>query len=327
MGYAGGLNMRKIVVLDGYTENPGDLSWDVLKAYGELAIYDRTPEHLTAERMKDAEIVLTNKTGISGKDMEENPALKFISVLATGYNVVDLAAARKRGITVSNVPAYGTESVAQFTMALLLELCHHVGAHSDSVHQGRWTSCQDFCYWEYPLVELSGKTLGIIGFGRIGRSVARMASAFGMRVLVCAAHEIPEHDLSEQIQSAELEKIYRESDVLTLNCPLTAENQGMICRETIRQMKTGAFLINTARGGLLQEADVAEALREGKLGGAALDVVSKEPIERENPLLQAPNTILTPHIAWAPKEARQRLMEVTAENIRAFLEGKPVHVV
>lgn len=319
--------MRKIVVLDGYTENPGDLSWDALGTYGRLTVYDRTPAEETARRMEGAEIVLTNKTVITREHMERNPQLKFISVLATGYNVVDLKAARERGIVVSNVPAYGTESVAQFTMALLLELCHHVGAHSASVHSGRWSSCPDFCYWEHPLTELAGKTLGIIGFGKIGRSVARMAAGFGMKVLVCGAHPVPEQYLGGPVQSASLEKIYAEADILTLHCPLTEENKEMIRRETIEKMKPGFWLINTARGALVREQDLAEALRTGQAGAAALDVVSQEPIRPDNPLLHTPNTILTPHIAWAPREARQRLMDVTVENIRGFVNGTPVNMV
>lgn len=319
--------MKKIVVLDGYTENPGDLSWDSLQEFGDITVYERTSSELTAQRIRGAEIVLTNKTQISRKIMEESVDLKFVGVLATGYNIVDIEAAREFGITVSNVPDYGTDAVAQFTMALLLELCHHVGKHSESVHQGQWSKCPDFCYWEYPLIELKGKIMGIVGFGRIGRRVAELAQAFGMKVLVCSHHEIPEKYLKGTIRSVSVDEIYRKSDVISLHCPLTEENEAMICRETIEKMKQGVWLINTARGGLIREKELAEALKSGRVGGAAVDVVSSEPITADNELLGCENIIITPHIAWAPREARQRLMDITVENIRGYLLGNPIHVI
>ena len=309
----------KIVILDGFTENPGDLSWDGLRACGDLTVYDRTPADLTA--------VFTNKTIISAEIMEKCPALKFIGVLATGVNIVDIKAASDRGIVVSNVPAYGTASVAQFTMALLLELCHHVGAHSQAVKNGEWGSCPDFCFWKYPLTELAGKTMGIIGFGNVGRTVARMALAFGMKVLAYSHHEIPGELLTDGIRSVDLEELYRQADVISLHCPLSEKNTGMINKQSIARMKDGVFLINTARGPLINEADLKEALESGKVGGAAVDVISREPAAADNPLLKAPNMIITPHIAWAPREARQRLMDITVENMKAYLDGRPIHVV
>lgn len=317
----------KIVVLDGYTENPGDLSWDELGRLGDLTVYERTCAAETAERMQGAEAVYTNKTVISDEIMEKCPGLRFIGVLATGVNIVDLEAAAKRGIVVSNVPSYGTASVAQFTMALLLELCHHVGEHSRAVKEGEWSSCPDFCFWKYPLVELAGKTMGIIGFGNVGQAVARLALAFGMKVLVCGHREIPDELLADGIRQSELEELYRQSDVISLHCPLSEKNKGMINRETIEKMKDGVFLINTARGPLVNEVDLKNALVSGKVGGAAADVVSAEPVSEDNPLLEAPNMIITPHIAWAPKEARQRLMDIAVENLKAYIQGKPIHVV
>ena len=315
----------KIVILDGFTENPGDLSWDGLRACGDLTVYDRTPADLTAQRMQGAEAVFTNKTIISAEIMEKCPALKFIGVLATGVNIVDIKAASDRGIVVSNVPAYGTASVAQFTMALLLELCHHVGAHSQAVKNGEWGSCPDFCFWKYPLTELAGKTMGIIGFGNVGRTVARMALAFGMKVLAYSHHEIPGELLTDGIRSVDLEELYRQADVISLHCPLSEKNTGMINKQSIARMKDGVFLINTARGPLINEADLKEALESGKVGGAAVDVISREPAAADNPLLKAPNMIITPHIAWAPREARQRLMDITVENMKAYLDGRPLH--
>ncbi|MDO5415856.1 MAG: D-2-hydroxyacid dehydrogenase [Lachnospiraceae bacterium] len=317
----------KIVVLDGYTENPGDLSWDGIREFGQLTVYERTETAaLAEERMQGAEVVYTNKTVLSAELLDRCPELKFIGVLATGYNVVDVKAASERGITVCNIPAYGTEAVAQFTMGLLLELCHHIGSHSDSVKAGEWTVSRDFCYWNYPLVELAGKTMGIIGFGRIGQAVARLAQAFGMRVLAYSRHPKPELE-TESCRMASLEELLEQSDVISLHCPLTEENRGLICRENIEKMKDGVFLINTARGPLIVEKDLKEALACGKVGGAAVDVVSAEPICWDNPLLTAENIIITPHIAWASKEARQRLMDIAAGNLKAFLEGRPVNVV
>lgn len=318
----------KIVVLDGYTENPGDLSWEGLAALGELTVYDRTelsdPQAAIA-RIGDAELVFTNKTPITRAVLEACPSIRFIGVLATGYNVVDTACARERGIPVSNVPAYGTASVSQFSMALLLEICHHIGHHSQSVHAGNWASSPDWCYWDYPLIELEGKTLGVIGFGRIGRQEGRIARAFGMEVLAC--DPCPTEEGRQIAAYVSLEELYVRSDVISLHCNLTAENVGMINRDAIAKMKDGVILINNARGQLLVEADVAEALNSGKLAAAGLDVVSTEPIRPDNPLLRAKNCILTPHISWAPRESRQRIMDCSAANARAFLAGRPQNVV
>ena len=315
-----------IVVLDGYTENPGDLSWDSLRQYGELTVYDRTPEDQIVERIGKGEIIYTNKTPITRETLEQCPSIRFIGTLATGYNVVDVKAAAERKIPVCNIPGYGTQAVAQFTMGLLLELCHHIGAHSDSVKAGEWSACPDFCYWKYPQMELAGNTMGIIGFGSIGREVGRLAQAFGMKVLAYSSTRHPELE-TENCRYAELEELFSDSDVISLHCPLFPETEGIINRSVINKMKDGVLIINTARGPLIVESDLREALDSGKVGGAALDVVSREPITPDNPLLEAPNIILTPHIAWAPKESRQRLMDIAAENLKAFLAGSPIHVV
>ena len=320
-------NMKmKIVVLDGYTENPGDLSWDGLTSCGELTVYDRTPAELTAERIGDAEAVYTNKTPITEEILDRCPGIRFIGTLATGYNVVDVKAAAERGIPVCNIPGYGTAAVAQFTMGLLLELCHHIGAHSESVKAGEWSACPDFCYWKFPQMELAGKTMGIIGYGSIGREVGRLAHAFGMRVLANARTRRPELE-TDWCRYAELDELFAQSDVISLHCPLFPETEGLINRDSIAKMKDGVLILNTARGPLIVEKDLREALDAGKVGGAALDVVSKEPIEPENPLLGAENIIFTPHIAWAPRESRQRLMDIAVENLRAFMQGTPVNVV
>lgn len=318
----------KIVVLDGYTENPGDLSWEPLAQLGELTVYDRTSLTDEAEaiaRIGDAPLVFTNKTPITRRVLEACPQLRFIGVLATGYNVVDCDAARARGIPVANVPAYGTAAVAQFAIALLLELCHHIGHHDRSVHAGNWAGCRDFCYWDYPLVELDGKTLGVIGFGRIGQAVGRIAGAMGMRVL--AYSRTVREEGKPLAQYVELDTLLRESDVISLHCPLTPETQGIINRDTIAKMKDGALLINNSRGPLIVERDLADALNCGKLAGAAVDVASAEPIRPDNPLLAAKNCMITPHISWASRESRQRIMDCAAANLRAYLEGRPVHVV
>lgn len=315
----------KIVITDGYAVNPGDLCWDAFHAFGQVIHYDRTPDELAAQRIGDAEIALINKTAVSAEVMDACPNLKLICVMATGYNVVDCAAARARNIAVCNVPAYGTAAVAQFTFALLLELCHMVGHHSNSVHAGNWCTCPDFCYWNTPQMELAGKTMGIIGFGRIGRAVGTIAKAFGMRVLAYNRSRCPEGEaIAEYV---DLETILSQSDILSLHCPQTPQTSGIICKENLSKMKDGAILINTARGPLIDEAAVAEALRSGKLRGAAVDVISEEPMVDSNPLLNAPNCIITPHMAWAPVESRQRIMDCTIDNIRAFLEGAPIHVV
>ncbi len=317
----------KIVILDGYTENPGDLSWEGIGSMGDLTVYERTAEEQIEERIGDARVVLTNKTPITGEIMGKCPNLEYVGVLATGVNVVDLDAARERGITVTNVPAYSTDSVAQFTMALLLELCHHAGAHSDAVKAGEWSRCPDFCFWNYPLVELAGKKMGIIGFGRIGQAVARLAKAFGMEVLAYGRRGIRQELLEEGMRGVSLEELYAQADVVSLHCPLTEENRGMICRESIEKMKPGVFILNTARGPLINEEDLREGILSGRVGGAAVDVAAREPIPADSPLLTAPNLIITPHIAWAPREARERLMNTAVENLRAYLAGDPVNVV
>ena len=318
----------KIVVLDGYTENPGDLSWTELEKLGQLTVYDRTAYEespLIAQRIGNAEIIVTNKTPISQQTLEQCPNLKLIAVLATGYNVIDCAAARKKGISVVNVPTYGTASVSQYSIALLLEICHHIGHHDQSVHAGNWANNADWCYWDYPLIELEGKTMGIIGFGRIGQAEGRIARALGMRVL---AYDLYPSDSGRAIGAyVDLDTLYRQSDVISLHCNLTPENTRMINKDSIAKMKDGVILINNARGQLIDEQDVADALNSGKLAAAGLDVVYTEPIREDNPLLKAKNCIITPHISWAPKESRQRIMDVTSENIRAFLAGRPQNVV
>lgn len=316
----------KIVVLDGKTLNPGDLSWEELESFGDLMVYDRTPADLVVERSAAAEILLTNKTPLSAEALSQLPDLRYIGVLATGYNIVDVEAAERHGVTVTNVPTYGTHSVAQMVFALLLELCHHVQAHSEAVRQGEWSRSVDFCFWNYPLVELAGKTMGIIGFGRIGRQVARIASAFGMHVLATE----PKHENPPELEDfswAEIPELLAAADVVSLHCPLFPETEGLINRENIERMKRSAFLINTSRGGLVVDADLAEALGTGRIAGAGLDVLTTEPPEIENPLLRAKNCLITPHISWATKEARARLMGTAIGNVEAFLAGRPVNVV
>lgn len=318
----------KIVVLDGYTLNPGDLSWDGLRALGELTVYDRTP-HERAEilrRIGDAEAVYTNKTPLDGEIFARCPNLRFVGVLATGYNVVDVAAARAHGVTVCNVPAYGTDAVAQFAIAMLLEICHGVARHSQAVHDGRWASSADFCFWDTPQIELAGKTMGIIGFGRIGRATARIAAALGMRVL--AYNDGRETEEGRKLgEYVALDELLAQSDVVALHCPLTEKTRGIICCETIAKMKDGVILLNNGRGPLIVEEDLAAALTSGKVYAAGLDVVSVEPIREDNPLLKAPNCWITPHISWATKEARERLMRIAVGNLEAFLAGKTVNVV
>ena len=318
----------KIVVLDGYTENPGDLSWEELGKLGELTVYDRTSLTDEAEaiaRIGDAEIVFTNKTPITRKVLDACPGIRFISLLATGYNCVDYAYAREKGIPVANVPTYGTASVGQFAIALLLEICHHIGHHDASVHAGNWERCADWCYWDYPLIELDGKTMGIIGFGRIGQTTGRIARAMGMEVLAYDSHP---SDAGRAIaEYVDLDALLSRSDVVALHCPLFPETEGIINRETIAKMKDGAILLNNSRGPLVVEQDLADALNAGKLAAAGLDVVSTEPIRGDNPLLKAKNCIITPHISWAPRESRQRIMDITANNVKSFLDGNPVNVV
>jgi glycerate dehydrogenase len=316
----------KIVVLDGATLNPGDLSWDDLAAQGKLTVYDRTaPEHVV-ERIGDAEIVFTNKTGITRAHFAACPGIRFIGVLATGYNVVDIRAAREKGIDVCNIPTYGTMSVAQFATALLLELCHRVGRHDDDVHAGNWAKCVDFCYWLNSPVELDGKTLGLIGFGRIGQAFARIAQALGMNILVYD-RVIDKSLESAALRYATLDELYASADVISLHCPLFDNNRGMINKHAIARMKRGVMLINTSRGPLIDEQDLADALRSGHVAGAAVDVLSSEPPGTDNPLLAAPNCIVTPHIAWATAEARQRLMRIAVENLIGFRNGTPRNVV
>ena len=316
----------KIVVLDGYTENPGDLSWEGLAQFGELTVYDRTGgEEEVIRRIGEAEVVFVNKVPISRRVLDACPNIKFISVLATGYNVIDVKAAAEKGIPVSNVPSYGTAAVAQFAMALLLEVCHHVAHHSEAVHAGRWAANPDWCFWDYPLIELAGKTMGIIGFGRIGRATGRIARAMGMEVL---AYSRSIREEGKKIaEYVDLDSLLARSDVIALHCPLFPETEGIINRENIAKMKDGVIIINNSRGQLVVEQDLADALNSGKIYAAGLDVVSTEPIRPDNPLLGAKNCPITPHISWAPKESRQRIMDASVENLRAFLAGKPVNVV
>ena len=316
----------KIVVLDGYTENPGDLSWEGLAQFGQLRVYDRTgSEEEVIRRIGDAEVVFVNKVPISRRVLDACPNIRFISVLATGYNVIDVKAAAEKGIPVSNVPAYGTAAVAQFAMALLLEVCHHVAHHSEAVHQGRWASNPDWCFWDYPLIELSGKTMGIIGFGRIGQATGRIARAMGMEVL--AYSRSVREEVKALAEYVDLDSLLARSDVIVLHCPLFPETEGIINKANIAKMKDGVIIINNSRGQLVVEQDLAEALNSGKVLAAGLDVVSTEPIRPDNPLLGAKNCLITPHISWAPRESRQRIMDASVENLRAFLAGKPVNVV
>ena len=318
--------MTKIVVLDGYTENPGDLSWDDLGALGSLTVYDRTPAEKIIERIGDADAVYTNKTPISKETLEACPNIRFIGVLATGYNVVDVDAAKEKGVMVANIPTYGTAAVAQFAIAMLLEICHHVAHHSDAVFAGRWTSNDDWCFWDYPLIELMGKTMGIIGFGRIGQSTARIAQALGMSVLANDKFQVPEL-VTDTCRYAEIDELFEKSDVIALHCPLFPDTQGIINKDTIAKMKDGVIILNNSRGPLIVEQDLADALNSGKVYAAGLDVVSTEPIKMDNPLLKAKNCLITPHISWAPKESRQRLMDIAVDNLRQFLAGNPVNIV
>mgnify|MGYP001334094294 CR=1 FL=1 len=317
--------MTQIVVLDGYTLNPGDLSWTALEALGALALYDVTPPELTVSRARSAEIVLTNKTVLTRTVLAQLPRCRYVGVLATGYNVVDLPAATERGIVVTNVPAYGTHSVAQATVALLLELTNHVGHHAQTVREGRWSRNRDFCYWDRPLIELAGLTMGLIGLGRIGQAVAEIAHAFGMSVL--AYDPLPAPAAPPWLRRVELDEVFRQSDVVSLHCPLTAANTGLVNAARLALMKPTAFLLNTARGPLVNEADLAAALNAGRIAGAGLDVLAVEPPAPDNPLLQARHCVITPHIAWATRQARLRLLATAVANVRAFLAGTPENVV
>lgn len=318
----------KIVVLDGYTENPGDISWEPLERLGEFSVYDRTSfveASIIAERIGDAQVAVTNKTPISRNTIDACPNLKLIAVLATGYNVVDYEYAKEKNIPVVNVPTYGIAAVGQYSIAMLLEICHHIGHHDRSVHEGNWANNADWCYWDYPLIELDGKTIGIIGFGRIGQTEGRIAKVMGMKVLACDPY--PNASGEKIAEYVDLDTLYAKADVVSLHCNLTPENTGMINSESIAKMKDGVILINNARGQLINEQDVADALNAGKIAAAGLDVVYSEPIKVDCPLLGAKNCIITPHISWASKECRQRIMDITAANIDAFVKGNPVNVV
>ena len=315
----------KIVVLDGYTINPGDLSWDGLNELGNLVVYERTPAGEIVNRSINAEIILTNKTPLGKNVLDKLPGLKCIGVLATGYNVIDVAEAKKRGIIVTNVPGYASPSVAQMTFALLFELCLHVQRHSDSVMAGKWADSEDFCYWDYPLVELSDKTIGIIGFGNIGRKVAEIAAAFDMNILWYDRFEfnLPQ----KKYKKAELSELLEQSDVISIHCPLTPETEGLINSDNLRKMKKSTFLINTARGPIIVENDLADALNHDIISGAGLDVLSIEPPVYNNPLFEAKNCIITPHISWATKESRCRCMDIAVNNLKSHLRGESVNVV
>lgn len=316
----------KLVVLDGYTLNPGDLTWDDLKTFGELVVYDRTPTDKIIERGRDAEIILTNKTRLNGETIHALPELKYIGVMATGFNIVDTEAASRKGIVVTNSPGYGTHSVAQITFALLLELCQHVQRHSDSVAKGNWSRSRDWSYWDFPLVELAGKTMGIIGFGTIGQMVASIATAFGMKILGTArTHTDQSH--RKNFCWANIPEVLKNSDVVTMHCQLTPETKGLINRQTLGMMKNTAFLLNTSRGEIVVEEDLTDALNNGVIAGAGLDVLCIEPPHTDNALFKARNCIITPHIGWATKEARMRLVELVIKNLTAFLRGYPVNIV
>ena len=318
--------MKKIVILDGYTENPGDLSWSGFEALGEVTVYDRTPTDQIVPRIGDAQVVYTNKTPITRQTLDACPGVQFIGVLATGYNVVDGIAAKEKGIPVSNIPTYGTAAVGQFAIALLLEICHRIGHHNKAVHDGRWQASPDFCFWDYPLIELDGKTMGIIGYGRIGQSTGRIAQALGMKVLAFDANQNPALE-SDSMRYAGLDEVLAQSDVISLHCPLFPETEGIINAANIQKMKDGVIVLNNSRGPLIVEQDLADALNSGKVYAVGLDVVSSEPIRGDNPLLKAKNCFITPHISWAPRESRQRLMDIAVENLKAFLAGAPANVV
>lgn len=318
----------KIVVLDGYTENPGDLSWEELEKLGELTVYDRTSLYDVSEvidRIGDAEAVYTNKTPLPKDVFSACKNLKFVGVLATGYNVVDVEAAKENGAVVCNIPTYGTSAVSQFAAALLLEICHHVGHHTDAVKEGRWSKNKDWCFWDYPLIELAGKTVGIVGFGRIGQAAGTLFKAFGMKVVAYDQHENSAgREIGEYVS---LDELWAQSDVVSLHCPLFPSTEGIINQENIAKMKDGVIILNTSRGPLIVEEDLAEALNSGKVYAAGVDVVSTEPIKEDNPLLKAQNCLITPHIAWAPKESRQRLMDIAVENLCEYIKGTPINAV
>jgi len=314
----------RIVVLDGYTLNPGDLSWAALAALGDAAFYDRSPPEEIVPRARDAEIVLINKAVLTAQRLAELPRLRYVGVLATGYNVVDVAEAARRGIVVTNVPAYGGPAVSQMAFAHILNLTNRVADHARGVSAGRWSAATDWCYWDHPLVELTGLTLGVVGLGQIGRSTARIARAFGMRVI---AYSEPAFESTAEVEAVGLDELFRQSDVVSLHCPLTPDNARMVDARRLALMKPTALLINTSRGGLIDEGALVEALQAGRIAGAGLDVLMQEPPATDNPLLHLPNCIVTPHISWATRAARQRLLEIAVENVRAFLAGQPRNVV
>jgi len=316
----------KIVILDGFTSNPGDLSWDSFEALGELTVYDRTPADKIVERIGDAEAVITNKTPISRQTLEACPSVKYVGVLATGYNIVDVDAAAEKGIIVTNIPSYSTYAAGQMAIALLLEICHHVGAHSDAVHGGAWSNSVDFTFWNYPLIELAGKTMGIIGYGNIGRVTAGVATAFGMKVL--ANNRSGNRDFeTDDIKWASFDEVIEKSDVISLHCPLFDSTRGIINKDSIARMKDGVIIINNSRGPVIVEQDLADALHSGKVYAAGIDVACQEPINADSPLLGCDNCIITPHISWVPKETRVRLLQIASSNLAAYKEGKPVNEV
>lgn len=321
------MNM-KIVVLDGYTENPGDLSWDGLKDLGNLTVYDRTSyseASIIAERIADAEVAVTNKTPISKETIDKCPNLRCIAVLATGYNVIDYNYAKEKGIVVQNVPSYGTQIVGQYAVGLLLEICSHYGHHDQTVHEGKWQNCEDWCYWDYPMIELYGKTAGIIGLGRIGLQTAKILNALNMRVIANDNHETDEG--RKYAEYVDRDTLFHESDVIFLHCPLFPDTNRLINKSSIAKMKDGVIIINNSRGQLVDEQDLADALNSGKVYAAGLDVVSTEPMRADNPLLTAKNAIITPHISWAAQAARQRIMDTTISNLKSFMAGTPENVV
>ncbi|GHV64281.1 glycerate dehydrogenase [Spirochaetia bacterium] len=315
----------KIVILDGYTENPGDLSWEGLEKLGELTVYDRTPADKIIERIGSAEAVITNKTPVSKETLAACKNIKYIGVLATGYNIVDYETAKAKGILVTNIPTYGTDAVGQFAIALLLEICHHIGHHSQAVNEGRWEKNADWCFWDFPLIELAGKTMGIIGMGRIGQTTGRIAKAMNMHVI--AYDEYPGEAGKSIAEYVSLDNLFARSDVIALHCPLFPSTQGLINKASIAKMKDGVIILNNSRGPLIVEQDLADALNSGKVYAAGLDVVSTEPIKGDNPLLKAKNCIISPHISWAPKESRKRLMDIAVNNLKGFIDGTPVNVV
>lgn len=316
----------KIVILDGNATNPGDLNWDSLKKLGELIVYDRTPKEEITERAKGATIVITNKTPIGKEEINQLPDLKYIGVIATGFNIIDIVAAKEKGIIVTNVPGYSTSSVVQLVFALLLEQCHHVQRHSDSVMDGKWSRSLDFSFWDFPLVELSGKTIGIIGFGSIGQAVADVATAFGMNVIGSSRRQT-DQSARKNFRWAEISELLKESDVVSIHCPLTPETQNLINKESLKTMKRSAFVINTARGPIINELDLADALNNDVIAGAGIDVLSVEPPAADNPLFNTKNCLITPHIAWATLESRARSIDIAVNNISSFINGNPVNIV